>query len=81
VLVTAVTVTGGTTTATADEGDRLTGADAAHAEAGDLAAAETIVPMPDPAVTHRLPGGGMDLWRIPLSELGPATACRNWRRR
>jgi hypothetical protein len=25
--------------------------------------------MPDLAVTHRLPGGGMNLWRIPLSEL------------
>jgi FG-GAP-like repeat len=69
VLVTAVTVAGGTTTAAAEEADRLTGDDAAHAEAGDLAAASTIVPMPDLAITHRLPGGGMNLWRIPLSEL------------
>jgi hypothetical protein len=68
VLVTAVTVAGGTTTATAEEADRLTGDDAAHAEAGDLAEATTIVPMPDLGITHRL-GGGMNLWRMPLSEL------------
>jgi hypothetical protein len=69
VLVTAVTVTGGTTTATAEETGRLTGDDAAHAEAGELAEATTIVPMPDLGITHRLPGGGMNLWRMPLSDL------------
>jgi hypothetical protein len=37
--------------------------------AGELAEASTIVPMPDLGITHRLPGGGMNLWRIPLSEL------------
>jgi hypothetical protein len=68
VLVTAVTVTGGTTTATAEEADRLTGDDAVHAEAGELAEASTVIPMPDLGITHRLPGGGMNLWRIPLSD-------------
>jgi hypothetical protein len=42
-------------------------------EAGDLAAAETIVPMPDLGITHRL-SGGMNLWRMPLSELEPGDA-------
>ena len=69
VLVTAMTVAGGTTTATAEEPGRLTGVDAAHAEAGDVSAAGTIVALPDLAIAHRLPGGGMNLWRIPLSEL------------
>jgi hypothetical protein len=69
VLVTAVTVAGGTSTATAEETDRLTGGEAAHAEAGELAAAETIVPMPDLGIAHRLPAGGMNLWRIPLSDV------------
>ena len=66
-------MTGGTTTAAAEEADRLTGDDAAHAEAGDLAAASTIVPMPDLAITPRLPSGAMNLWRIPLSDLEAGT--------
>jgi hypothetical protein len=68
VLVTAGTVAGGTTTATADEADRLTDGDAAHAEAGDLAAAEAIVPLPVLGVTHPV-SGGRNLWRMPLSDL------------
>ena len=68
VLVTAVTVTGGTTTASAEDTDRLTGADAAHAEAGEVSAA-TVVALPDLAITHRLPSGAMNLWRMPLSDL------------
>lgn len=68
VLVAAVTVTGGST-AVAQETDRLTGGDAAHAAPGEVAAATTIVPLPDLAIPHRLPGGGMNLWRMPLSEL------------
>jgi hypothetical protein len=72
-LVTAVvaaTVAGGSPAA-ADEPERLTGDDPAHAaaEAGDVAAAGTIVPMPDLGIAHRLPGGGMNLWRLPLSQL------------
>src|SRR4051794_18394435 len=61
----------GVSTAAADEAQLLTGEDAAHAEAqtGDLAAAGTIVPMPDLGIAHRLPGGGMNLWQMPLSEL------------
>jgi len=57
--------------AAADEGQLLTGDDPAHAAAqpGDVAAAGTIVPMPDLGITHRLPAGGMNLWRMPLSEL------------
>src|SRR5690242_18497332 len=66
---------------------RLTGEDAAHATAAErvarpthgtaagqaagTAATTTIVPMPDLAITHRLPGGGMNLWRLPLSEYDP----------
>lgn len=72
VLVTAVTMTGGTTTAGAEAADRLTGADAAHAEAGDVGTT-AIVPLPDLAITHRLPSGAMNLWRMPLSELEAGT--------
>ena len=62
---------GGISSAAADEAQLLTGDDPAHAAAqpGDVAAAGTIVPMPDLGITHRLPGGGMNLWRMPLSEL------------
>src|SRR3954464_3873307 len=69
--VVATTMAGGTSTAAADEAQLLTGDDPAHAaaQAGDVAAAGTIVPMPDLGITHRLPDGGMNLWRIPLSEL------------
>jgi len=58
--VVAWTVAGGVSTAAADEAQLLTGEDPAHAEAqaGDTAAAGTIVPLPDLGVTHRLPGGG-----------------------
>jgi hypothetical protein len=57
--------------AAADETARLTGDDAAHAaaQAGDVAAAGTIVALPDLGIAHRLPGGGMNLWRMPLSDL------------
>jgi hypothetical protein len=69
--VVVATVSGGISTAAADEAQLLTGDDAAHAaaQAGDVAAAGTIVPMPDLAIAHRLPGGGINLWRMPLSEL------------
>jgi hypothetical protein len=69
--VVAATVTGGVSTAAADEAQLLTGDDPAHAAAqpGDVSAAGTIVPMPDLGIAHRLPAGGMNLWRIPLSEL------------
>ena len=69
--VVATTIAGGTATAAADEGQLRTGDDPAHAAAqpGDVAAAGTMVPMPDLAIAHRLPGGGMNLWRMPLSEL------------
>jgi hypothetical protein len=60
VLVTAGTVAGGGATATAEEGDRLTGEYAAHAAAEEPAAAETIVPLPYLGITYRL-GGGMNL--------------------
>ncbi|TQN42305.1 FG-GAP repeat protein [Blastococcus colisei] len=65
-----VTVTGGATAAAADEAHRLTGADPAHESVGGgVAPASTVVALPDLAIAHRLPSGGMNLWRMPLSEL------------
>ena len=64
------TVTGGAGVASADETGRLTGEDPAHgAEPGEVAAAATYVQLPDLGITHRLPSGGMNLWRMPLSDL------------
>ena len=64
------TVGGGASAASADEGERLTGDDPAHgAEPGAASAASTYVALPDLAITHRLPSGGMNLWRMPLSDL------------
>jgi hypothetical protein len=67
------TMSGGISTAAADDAQLLTGEDPAHAtaQAGGVSAGGTIVPMPDLGIAHRLPGGGMNLWRIPLSELEP----------
>jgi hypothetical protein len=68
--VASVTVLSGATHAAADDGDRVDGADPAHGSVAEgTAAALTLVPMPDLGITHRLPGGGMNLWRIPLSEV------------
>lgn len=49
----------------------LAGTPAAAVPAGRerSAAADTVVALPDLATAHRLPGGGMNLWRTPLSEL------------
>src|SRR5215213_9697303 len=57
--------------AAADEPTRVTGDDpaAAAAQAGDVAAASMMVALPDLGIAHRLPAGGMNLWRVPLSEL------------
>lgn len=58
--------------AAADEPDRRTGADGGQTAAGtsgDVAATTTMVALPDLAIAHRLPGGGMNLWRMPLSDL------------
>jgi hypothetical protein len=65
-----VTVAGGSPAA-ADEPTRVTGDDpaAAAAQAGDAAAASMMVALPDLGIAHRLPPGGMNLWRVPLSEL------------
>ena len=68
--VVVATVTGGADVAAADETGRLTGEDPAHgAEAGEVSAAVTYVQLPDLGITHRLPSGGMNLWRMPLSDL------------
>jgi hypothetical protein len=51
---------------------RLTGDDPAHAAGQDGSAdpaAATPVPLPDLGITHRLADGGMNLYRMPLSEL------------
>jgi hypothetical protein len=71
VAVVAVATVAAGSPAAADDADRLTGDDPAHAAAqpGDVASAGTIVALPDLGITHRLPDGGMNLWRMPLSEL------------
>lgn len=67
----AVVTVGGVSPAAADEPSRRTadaGAQAAGT-AGGVAATTTLVALPDLAIAHRLPAGGMNLWRIPLSDL------------
>ncbi|WP_170182362.1 FG-GAP repeat domain-containing protein [Blastococcus colisei] len=68
--VAVATVASWSPAAASDSADRLTGEDPAHAaaQAGDTSAS-AIVPLPDLGIAHRLPSGGMNLWRIPLSEL------------
>lgn len=55
-----VTVAGGSPAA-ADEPTRVTGD-------GLTTAAATLVAWPDLGIAHRLPSGGMNLWRVPLSQ-------------
>jgi hypothetical protein len=59
--VAVVTVAGGSPAA-ADEPT------SAPAQAGDAAAAATLVAWPDLGIAHRLPSGGINLWRVPLSQ-------------
>jgi len=56
----ALTVAGGSSAAD-DEPARLGGE-------GLTTAAATLVAWPDLAIAHRLPSGGMNLWRVPLSQ-------------
>lgn len=81
------TMLAGSSASAADHAHRLTGDDAAHATAArmvartapgtaagtaaDTAATTAIVAMPDLGIAHRLAGGGMNLWRLPLSEFDP----------
>ena len=70
----ALATASGATAAVADEPapGRLTGDDPAHAAGQDGSAdpaAPTPVPLPDLGITHRLADGGMNLFRMPLSEL------------
>ena len=59
--VAAVLVAGGSPAA-ADEPTN------AAAQAGDATAAATLVAWPDLGIAHRLPSGGINLWRVPLSQ-------------
>jgi hypothetical protein len=69
VLIGTAVAAGPSVTASADpvrvDGDEV----ASATDDGGLPAAETIVALPDLAFAHRLPGGGINLWRMPLSEL------------
>jgi len=40
----------------------------AAAQAGGATAAATLVAWPDLGIAHRLPSGGINLWRVPLSQ-------------
>lgn len=70
----AIATMSGASAAVADEPapGRLTGDDPAHAAGQDGSvdpAAPVPVPLPDLGITHRLADGGMNIFRMPLSEL------------
>ena len=64
--VAATIVVSGGSTALAEEPER---ADGPTRTAGGTEAAEVVISMPDLGITHRLANGGMNLFRMPLSEL------------
>jgi hypothetical protein len=80
-MVVFFTVAGGSSLASAEEPERTTGDEVgreASAAGSDVGAAATFVPLPDLGISHRRPDGGINLFRMPLSELEAdfATASR-----
>jgi hypothetical protein len=81
----AAVVGASTSAAAAESPQRATGAEVEQAAGAtaldpDAGAAETYVPMPDLGIAHRAPDGGINLYRMSLSELeddyGTATPVR-----
>ena len=66
-----VLMTGAGSSASAEENAERTGGDAAHPAAVGTAAADGVVMMPDLGIAHRLGGGGINLFRLGLSDVDP----------
>jgi hypothetical protein len=66
----AVLMTGAAPAAAEERAERA-GADAVHPASGATAAADGVVMMPDLGIAHRLGGGGINLFRLGLSDIDP----------
>jgi hypothetical protein len=67
IAVAFLTASGGATAASAEEQAQRAGGDVAASTAG----ADVIVPMPDLGIAHRLSNGGINLFRLGLSDIDP----------